>query len=247
MKNELKAPYFKLESFGAVDGPGIRLVVFLQGCPYRCLYCHNPESWKINGSKEFITPSQVIEKYLNNESFYKDNGGITLSGGEPLIHLDFCLEVCKLATSKNINVALDTSGASFSEATLARYKEFLNLNVVWLVDIKHINASKHKTLCGVSEQHELKLLKFLDDNKQRYWVRQVLVPGYTDDPKDIESLAKFLGSLKHMERFELLPYHTLGVSKYEALNMKYRLKGVKEPTNQDIHKVMEIINKYIKK
>lgn len=241
MAKVIKAPYFKIETFGAVDGPGIRMVLFLQGCPYRCLYCHNPESWDLNGSDKYITPAQVIQKYKDNESFYKNDGGITISGGEPLIHYDFCLEVCKLATKENINVALDTSGATFTKANINKYKKFFDYNTMWLVDIKHINKTKHKTICGINNTNELDLIKFLDANKQRYWVRQVFVPKYTDDKKDLEMLGKFLKSLKHMEKFELLPYHTLGISKYTNLKIPYRLKGIKEPTNKQIKEAMNII------
>lgn len=241
MNKEIKAPYFKLESFGAVDGPGLRMIVFLQGCPYRCLYCHNPESWSLDGSNEFITPDEVIKKYLNNQSFYKRSGGITLSGGEPLIHQDFCLEVCKLAYQKNISVALDTSGATFNKQNLNFYKEIIRYKPLWLIDIKHINLKKHKNLCGIDHQYEIDLIKFLEKNRQDYWVRQVLLPGYTDDDKDLKTLGKFLSKLKYMKKFELLPYHTLAISKYKALKIPYLLKGIKEPSKEVIKQKMQII------
>lgn len=247
MEKQIKAPYFKIESFGAVDGPGIRLVLFLQGCPYRCLYCHNPESWKINGSKTFITPSELIERYRHNESYYKNNGGITLSGGEPLIHMDFCLEVCKLGYENNINIALDTSGATFNLTNLNFYKKIIKYKPLWLVDIKHINPKKHKGLCGVENQNEINLIKFLEKNKQHYWIRQVLLPGYTDDPKDLEKLGKFLKTLKYNDKFELQPYHTMGVQKYDQLKMKYRIINVPEPSKDEILDAIQIITSNIKK
>ncbi|MDR0985462.1 MAG: pyruvate formate lyase-activating protein [Mycoplasmataceae bacterium] len=233
----VSAPCFKIETFGAVDGPSIRLVFFLQGCPLRCLYCHNPESWKFKKEK-LISVEEVINLYQKNKSFYK-NGGITLSGGEPLIHQEFCLELAKQCYLNKISLALDTSGVTFNERF---FKKLIKYKPLFLIDIKHINKNKHQMICGVKEQRELSLIKFLEKNHLYYWVRQVIIPTLTDNKDDLFLLKKFIKKLKYLKRFELLPYHKLGVKKYQQLKIKYLLKNIKEPTKSYMSKLIKYFN-----
>lgn len=218
------APYFKIETFGAVDGPGVRLVIFLQGCPYRCIYCHNPESWKINNKKNLISVDEVIKKYERSKEFYK-NGGITISGGEPLIHKNFCLELAKQCILRKIHLAFDTSGCTFQKQNLKWFNQLIKFKPYWLIDIKHIDRNKHKIITGFNNLNEISLIKFLEKNHQHYWIRQVLVPNFTDHKTDLMKLRDFINKLKYMDNFELLPYHELAIHKYKDLNIKYELKN----------------------
>ncbi len=238
-KPTLKLPYFKIESFGAVDGPGIRLVIFSQGCYYRCLYCHNPESWNNKKSKQ-ITVNEIINLYKKNISFYT-NGGITISGGDPLIHIDFIIELAKKCKWNNISLALDTAGVNFCKKTLNKYKKICLYKPLWIVDCKHINKQKHKKLVGIGELREIKLIKFLDINNQEIWIRQVLIPNLTDKKNDLINLGKFMSKLKNLKKFELLPYHKLAINKYIKLKIKYPLLNIDEPNEKEINKSMTYI------
>lgn len=233
MKNEVRLPYFKTESFGAVDGPGVRLVIFSQGCLYRCIYCHNPESWELNKRVDTLSVDDIIKMYERNITFY-EKGGITLSGGDPLIHLDFCIEMAKACHQKHISLALDTSGVNFTAENKKKYEEICQYQPLWIVDVKQINPKKHKLITGVEEQREVNLIKFLDAHHQKFWIRQVLVPGYTDDPKDLQQLGKFLKSLHGLLHFQILPFHNLAISKYQDLGIKYPLLNNKTPTDEDV-------------
>ncbi len=214
-----------IESFGTVDGPGIRLVVFLQGCTLRCLYCHNPDTWELNGGKE-ISADEIIELFLKNQSFYK-NGGITLTGGEPLLQCDFATEIFKKAKEHSIHTCLDTSGATFNEKTLEKIDELLNYTDLVMLDIKHINPDFHKTLTGVSNKNVLDFAKHLEKRNIPVWVRHIIVEGYTDKPNDLIALGEFIGTLKNLKALDVLPYHTMGVNKYKELSIPYSLQGIK--------------------
>ncbi|WEK82808.1 MAG: pyruvate formate lyase-activating protein [Mycoplasma sp.] len=240
MSKELKLPYFQTESFGAVDGPGIRFVVFCQGCLYRCLYCHNPESWDLHKKVKEFTVDEIIDRFNRNKTFYA-SGGITISGGDPVIYIDFLIALAKRCKQEKIHLAVDTSGVSFSKENEKKFKELCAYKPLWIVDVKHINPNKHQKLVGVAEQREIKLLKFLDENNQELWVRQVLVPGYTDDLNDLKNLGKFLATLKGLKSFQLLPYHKMAEVKYQNLGWRYPLKDVAEPSNELIQKATEAI------
>lgn len=241
--NKSSVPYFQTESFGAVDGPGIRLVVFVQGCYYRCLYCHNPESWDTTKKTKTISIDKIISLYLGNKDFYQ-NGGITISGGDPTLYLDFLKSLAKKCKELNISLAIDTAGVNFTEANKPKFKQIFKYQPLWIVDIKHINSQKHKQLTGISEQREIKLINFLDKNNQKFWVRQVLVHGLTDNKNDLIKLGNYIKTLKNMERFEILPYHNLAIDKYKELKIKYPLTKVKAPTKKQINDAMNyIINK----
>ena len=231
-----------LESFGSVDGPGVRYIVFLKGCHMRCKYCHNPETWSLEGGME-MTPSQVMEKAIRFKAYWKNGGGITVSGGEALLQMDFIIELFKLAKAKGINTCIDTSGNPFSlnPEYLKKFDELMNLTDTFLLDIKIIDDEKHKELTGWTNKNILELAKYLSDNNKDMWIRNVLVPGVTDDKEDLEGLRDFVASLKTVKRFEVLPYHTLGVVKYEELGIKYELDGVLPPTKEEIERANNIL------
>lgn len=237
-----QAGYFKIESFGAVDGPGTRMVLFLQGCPLRCLYCHNPESWSFN-FEHVITVDEVIEKYKKGINFYQKNGGITVSGGEPTFYLDFLIELASRCQKENIHFCIDSSLAFYNKNNYEKFNTLIDLTNLWLIDIKHIDPLKHKQLSGAKGQNELNFIATLELKQKPYWIRQVLVPGYTDDEKDLFALGKYLKNLKYMQRFELLPYHNMALFKYENLKIDYALKDVEPPTQVMINHSMEIIKK----
>lgn len=231
-----------LESFGSVDGPGVRYIVFLKGCHMRCKYCHNPETWSMEGGME-MTPSQIMEKAIRFKAYWKNGGGITVSGGEALVQIDFVIELFKLAKSKGINTCLDTSGNPFSmdPEYLKKFDELMSLTDTFLLDIKIIDDEKHKILTGWTNKNILDLAKYLSDNNKDMWIRNVLVPGVTDDQEDLEGLRDFVASLKTVKRFEVLPYHTLGVVKYAELGIKYELEGVLPPTKEEIQRANDIL------
>lgn len=230
-----KIPYFKIESFGAVDGPGVRLVIFLQGCTYRCVYCHNPESWalKTNGQK-FITSSEIINLYKKNSKFYENGGGITISGGEPMLHLEFILELAKQTKMEKIHLAIDTSATNYQDDTKEMYLEIAKYVDLWIIDIKHINPNKHKSICGVAEQREINLINDLDKVNTKMLIRQVLIPSLTDDSNDLYSLGVFLAKLKNLTQFELLPYHKMALGKYKELGIDYTIKDILPPTQEQL-------------
>ncbi len=235
-----KVPYFKTETFGAVDGPGTRLIIFLQGCPLRCVYCHNPESWDFDGSKSMISVDEIIKLYRKNENFYKNGGGITISGGEPCVHMDFLIALGKRCNKENIHLTIDTSGYFYKPAFFNKMKELIKYVDLFLVDIKHINNSKYHLVTNIpnDKQSEIEFVRYLEENKKHYWIRQVLLPGYTDDKDDLISLGKFIKDLKYMDKFELLPYHTMALPKYQNLKIKYKIKDIKAPTSEEIQTAM---------
>ncbi len=234
-----------LESFGTVDGPGIRFVVFMQGCPLRCKYCHNPDSWAFGGGIE-MEVSDIIEKIKRNIAFYK-NGGITVSGGEPLLQKDFVTELFKEAKKLNLHTALDTSGALFDEKHKEDFKPLLSVTDLVLLDIKHISGEKHLNLCGFDNKNTLNFAKFLSEIKIKTQIRYVLVPRITDNEEDLLALGKFLGTLDNLVGLEVLPYHTLGVKKYDTLGIPYPLKDVPAATKEAAQNARKIILNAIKK
>lgn len=242
---DLKAKYFKRESFGAVDGPGVRLIIFLQGCPLRCKYCHNPESWDLNGSDQFITVSEVLKLYEKNAGYYK-NGGITISGGEPTLHLDFLIALADETKRLGIHLTIDTAAFFFNEMNQEKFAKLVSLVDLWLVDIKHINPEKYILVTGSKQQNEIKFIEYLEQQHKSYWIRQVLVTGLTGDKDDLLMLGKFISKLKYMKKFELLPYHALAKPKYIELKMDYALEDAVSPSPEQIAKAIETINQGLK-
>lgn len=216
-----------LESFGTVDGPGTRFVVFVQGCPMRCAYCHNPDTWEMNAGT-LMEPAEIIEQYERNEPFYK-NGGITVTGGEPLMQVDFLIDLFTRAKEKNIHTCIDTSGIAFNpdnKALMEKMDKLMTLTDLVMLDIKHIDPEKHIELTAQPNTNILKFAAYLDEKQVDMWIRHVIVPGLTDDETYLEQLGYFIGQFSNLKALDALPYHTMGENKYEKLGISYRLAGV---------------------
>lgn len=216
-----------LESFGTVDGPGVRFVIFVQGCPMRCAYCHNPDTWEMNAGT-LMEPAYLIEQYERNAGFYKD-GGITVTGGEPLMQLDFLIELFTLAKKKKIHTCIDTSGIAYNPDNaplVEKMDRLMQLTDLVMLDIKHIDPVKHKELTLQPNKHILEFAAYLNEKQVPMWIRHVVVPGITDDDKYLFELGYFIGQFQNLKALDVLPYHTMGEVKYEKLGIPYRLKGV---------------------
>lgn len=223
------------ESFGAADGPGVRFVVFLKGCNMRCKYCHNPDSWSEKGGQE-ADADEVMKKVSRYKSYWGEEGGITVSGGEPLIQIDFVTELFKKAKLEGINTAIDTSGEPFTmkEPFISKFDELMKYTDLVLLDIKEIDDIKHRELTGKTNENILLLAEYLSKIQKPVWIRHVLVPENTDFDEDLDKLGEFISKLSNVKKVEVLPYHTLGVFKWENLGMKYRLEGIGTPTSERI-------------
>lgn len=214
----IKGSIAQIESMGLVDGPGIRTVVFLSGCKLRCIFCHNPEMFKLG---EFnYTPEELFNKILRNKPYFKNNGGVTFSGGEPLLQYDFLVETCKLLKKENINIALDTAGVGNGN-----YDEILKLVDLVIFDIKAIDDNSYKEITTNNINESLKFLKRCQELNKKMWLRQVIIPGINDNEDYINKLVEFIKPLKNIEKIELLPYHTMAKEKYNKLNLPYKLKN----------------------
>jgi pyruvate formate lyase activating enzyme len=233
-----------IESCGTVDGPGIRLVVFMQGCPMRCLYCHNPDTWEIIAGKE-ITVREILVEYEKNKAFYT-GGGITVTGGEPLLQIEFVTELFKAAKDKNIHTCLDTSGITFSKDKKEAFDRLTEVTDLVMLDIKHIDDDKHRKLTGCSNKAVLDFAEYLDSSGVQMWIRHVAVPGITIDNKDLYELGLFIGGLKNVKGLDVLPYHTMGIHKYKALGIKYPLEGIAAAEKQEAAEARKIIIRGIK-
>lgn len=230
------------ESFGAVDGPGLRFIVFMQGCHMRCRYCHNPETWALKGGTE-RTPEDVLEQALRFKTYWKNGGGITVSGGEALVQIDFVTKLFQLAKEKGINTCLDTSGNPYTtkEPFFSKFKELMKVTDLVMLDIKQIDNDKHKSLTGWGNENILALAQYLSDNGIHMWIRHVLVPGITTDEEDLKKLAEFIGKLKTVDKVEVLPYHSLGIPKYDNLGIEYTLRDTESPSKEEIKKAETIL------
>ncbi len=223
-----------LESFGTVDGPGTRFVVFVQGCPMRCAYCHNPDTWEMNAGT-LMEASEIIEQYERNEPFYRNGGGLTVTGGEPLMQIDFLIELFTLCKQKGIHTCLDTSGIAFNPDNaplMEKFEKLMPLTDLVMLDIKHINPEKHLDLVKQPNTNILKFAAYLDEKNVPMWIRHVVVPGWTDDEESLIQLGYFIGQFHNLKALDALPYHTMGKVKYEKLGIPYRLEGV-EAMSQD--------------
>ena len=230
------------ESFGTVDGPGVRFVIFLQGCPMRCQYCHNPDTWKMNAGSVRSAQS-LIQEYERNKAFYA-KGGITVTGGEALMQIDFLLELFALAKDKGIHTCLDTSGITYRPGQ-SNYNDKLDklmtLTDLVMLDIKHIDPEGHRALTAQPNDGILAFAKYLAEKKVPVWIRHVVVPGITDDPGQLTRLGAFIGGLPNVQALDVLPYHIMGVSKYKELGLDYPLKGVEPATADQAKKAKQII------
>ena len=238
-KKDLKqyAKIHSFESFGTVDGPGIRYVIFLQGCHLKCKYCHNRDTWDINGGY-YSSLDEILNKIENYKNYIMPNGGVTVTGGEPLLQVHFLIELFKKLKEKNIHTCIDTSGMIDITEDI---KTLLNYTDLVLLDIKHIDPIKCKNLVGVSNERELKFAEYLSQNNIDMWIRQVLIPGYTDDENDLKKLKSFIDKLNNVKKVELLPYHNMGEYKWKKLGLNYDFKDVKVPTAEEVKKAKQIL------
>lgn len=238
----IKGNVHSTESFGSVDGPGIRFIIFLQGCAMRCRYCHNADTWQA-GAGKLMTADELLDKAERCRSYWGDKGGITVSGGEPLLQIDFLTELFEKAEKRNINTCLDTSGQPFSrtEPFFSKFKALLRSTDLLLVDIKHIDNEAHRDLTGHKNSNILDMLNYLSEQRKPVWIRHVLVPGVTDDDAALRRTREFIDGLDNVQRVEVLPYHTLGAYKWKAQGLDYPLEGVAPPTADRIKNAERIL------
>jgi pyruvate formate lyase activating enzyme len=242
-----KANVHSIESFGSVDGPGIRFIIFLQGCPMRCLFCHNPDTWEFGKGQE-LSADELLDKAERYKSYWGDEGGITVSGGEALMQIDFLIELFSKAKQRGINTCLDTSAQPFTrkEPYFSKFETLMKYTDTILLDIKHINDGEHRKLTHHGNANILDCAQYLSDTNKKVWIRHVLVPGITDNEEYLKQLNAFIKTLNNVERVEILPYHTLGTFKYEKLNIEYPLKGVEPPSKESIDKATAILTEGLK-
>ena len=234
----MKGYIHSFESFGTVDGPGIRFVVFMQGCPLKCKYCHNRDTWEVGIGKQYEV-EEVAKKVLRSRPFMNSSGGgITVSGGEPLLQSEFLLELFQFLKENGVHTAIDTAG---SLPVNDKIQKLLEVTDLVILDIKHIDNEKCMELTGQSNKNELDFARYCSEHNIPMWIRQVLVPGYTDDESDLKKTREFIDSLKTVEKIEVLPYHDLGKTKWENMGLVYPLEGVKTPTNETIKRAEEIL------
>ncbi len=231
------AKVHSIETFGAVDGPGIRFVLFLQGCHLQCKYCHNRDTWDMKEG-QYQSLDDIFKKIMNYKNYITPNGGVTVSGGEPLLQVKFLIELFKKLKKKKIHTCIDTSGM----VTLTDdIKQLLKLTDLVLLDIKHIDSEKCKDLVGFDNKLELEFARYLSDNNIPIWIRQVLVPGYTDDEKDLQKLKEFISTLNTVQKIEILPYHSIGKYKWTKLGLTYQLEYIPDATNDDVEHAKVIL------
>lgn len=236
----IKGRVHSIETFGTVDGPGIRYILFMQGCPLRCKYCHNRDTWDTKGGTEYTT-DEIISQALKYSSYMKfSGGGITVSGGEATLQPEFLTELFAKAKKNDIHTCLDTSGF----VDIEKIDSVLDNTDLVLLDLKHMVEEKSKDLTGVGIEKTLKLAKHLDERNIPVWIRHVLVPGVTDDVENLEKLGQFVSTLNNVDRLELLPYHSMGVHKWESMGFDYELKNVEDATKEDVDKAAEIVEKF---
>ena len=233
----IKGRISSIETLGTLDGPGIRFVVFLQGCKLRCLYCHNPETWNIDGKVEEISPQELVEKVEKYKNYFGKDGGVTFSGGEPLLQPEFLLECLKLCKEKGIHTCLDTVGFGFGD-----YEEILKYVDLVILDVKAVEKDEYKQITGQNMDKFCEFVENLQKQNKKLWLRQVIVPNINDDKEHILKLKQFASTIKNVEKVELLPYKTIGVHKYKTLNLKYRLEGVSELSEDKLKE----LNEYLK-
>lgn len=238
----MKGYIHQLESFGCADGPGSRFIIFFSGCPLRCLFCHNPDTWDMNLGTLYET-DDLIREALSCRSYWGKKGGITVSGGEPLFQLDFLIELLTKAKEKNINTCIDTSGACFTREGewFTKFEKLMQVTDLLLMDIKHIDEDEHVKLTGKSGKNIVDMFRYLDEIKKPIWIRHVLTPGITDKEEYLVRTRDFIRSLSNVQRVEILPYHGLGIIKYKDLGIDYPLKDVESPTEESVKRAKEIL------
>lgn len=240
---EIYGNIHSVESCGTVDGPGIRFVVFTQGCPLRCQYCHNPDSWDFKENQK-MSVEEIIEQYEGVKEFCA--GGITVTGGEPMAQPEFVTELFKQCKERNIHTALDTSGIYFNRENTQKIDELLKYTDLVLLDIKHIDDEEHKKLTKHSNKNILDFARYLSETNKPVWIRHVVVPGITFKEEYLKKLGQFLAELHNIKALDVLPYHDMAIPKYENLGIDYPLKGVPPLTHDEAKKARNIIIEAIK-
>lgn len=238
----MKGYIHSIETCGTVDGPGLRYVIFLQGCPMRCQYCHNPDSWEL-GIGEQMTVDEVLRSFYNNRAFYK-NGGVTVTGGEPMMQMDFLIEMFTKLHKDVVHTCLDTSGIVFqpsNSGVMAKIEKLMEVTDLVMLDIKHIDEKKHFELTSHSNRNILAFAKYLDEKNIPVWIRHVAVPGITLYREYLEGLGGFIATLNNVKSIDVLPYHSMGKVKYEKLGIDYPLKGTREATKEEAVAARNII------
>lgn len=236
------------ESFGAADGPGVRFIVFMQGCHMRCRYCHNPDTWKMDGGDE-VTADEILKRALRFKPYWGKDGGITISGGEPLLQIDFVIELFKKAKELGINTCIDTAGNPFKkeEPFFSKFEELMKYTDLLLLDLKEINPTRHKDLTGFDNSNIIEMAKYLSEINKPVWIRHVLVPEHSDFDEDLDALGDFIDTLSNVDRVEILPYHTLGKFKWENLGIPYTLESISPPSAERIENAKQRIHAGIRK
>ena len=236
------------ESFGAADGPGVRFIVFMQGCHMRCRYCHNPDTWKMDGGDE-VTADEILKRALRFKPYWGKDGGITISGGEPLLQIDFVIELFKKAKELGINTCIDTAGNPFTkeEPFFSKFEELMKYTDLLLLDLKKITPTRHKDLTGFDNSNIIEMAKYLSEINKPVWIRHVLVPEHSDFDEDLDALGDFIDTLSNVDRVEILPYHTLGKFKWENLGIPYTLESISPPSAERIENAKQRIHAGIRK
>ena len=232
-----------IESFGLVDGPGVRCVVFLKGCRMRCRYCHNPDTWQMEGGTLYTVPD-LVKKVMRFKPYWgKDKGGVTVSGGEPLLQIEFVTEFFTALKKEGVHTAIDTAGQPFSDDPdwMAKFEQLMAVTDLVILDLKEIDPDKHKALTKQPNANILEMARWLSDHGKHMWIRHVLVPNLTDDEEGLHKTHEFIESLKTVDLVEILPYHTLGLAKWENMGVPYTLTGVEPPSREAIKKAEEIL------
>ena len=238
----MKGYIHQLESFGCADGPGSRFIIFFSGCPLRCKFCHNPDTWDKTKGKEY-TADELLDEAWSCHSYWGTKGGITVSGGEPLFQIDFLLELFTKAKQRGINTCIDTSGACFTKEGkwFETFKKLMDVTDILLMDIKHINEEEHIKLTGQSKENITQMFTYLDQINKPIWIRHVLTPGITDNDEYLTQTRDYIRTLHNVQRVEVLPYHGLGEAKYKELGIDYVLKGTESPTLERVANAKRIL------
>ena len=229
------------ESFGTVDGPGIRFVVFFQGCPMRCLYCHNPDTWTVGGGDQNLRSVESLLKEYDGIKEFLHDGGITATGGEPLLQMPFLTELFEAAKKKGIHTCLDSCGITFRQERRAEFDRLMAANDLVMLDIKHIDDAEHQKLTGQSNKHILEFAEYLKEKNVPVWIRHVVVPTITLNDEYLYRLGYFIGGLDNLKALDVLPYHTMGEVKYQNLGIDYPLKGIPAATKEEAEHAKEVI------
>lgn len=238
----IKGAVHSIETFGSVDGPGVRFVIFLKGCPLRCRYCHNPDTWEMT-KDNMMSADELLDKAERYRAYWGKEGGITVSGGDPLLQIDFLLDLFKKAKKRGIHTVIDTAGAPFmrQEPYFSKFEELMKYTDLLLLDIKHIDPEEHLKLTGRRPDNIREMFRYLSEIRKPIWIRHVLVPGITSSKEWLLQTREFIESLTNVEKIEVLPYHALGVYKWKELGLTYTLEGTESPDDAEVRTAQAIL------